>query len=206
MTRISDAVSWINAPSAYNWISLAIAIFTGYTAFAMWSDRRRSVRTEWHLDWVYGEMPRVKCLIKNGLISTLECERIIVRGPLLDVFAAHQGLQNFDKNESWKPNETPVILTIAPGSSSQISVQILADPDGLRSSALSASSRLGAFFTRWFWRTLMWRVPSGPRFSITLVARRRSAAMRSMRFTHTFRIYADSAIKIAESIEKKDAK
>lgn len=201
---MSNFADWVTDPNAYNWITLLgaisaflAAVFTGYSAFLAWRGQRQSIRTEWHHEF-WGSDFRLMCEIFNDTDQTLEVERIKLRGPVRNVFDKHKGT----KHESWPHDEAPVFKDVCePRKTISISFTVHPNPTELRRSANSLPQRVRLSLTILLWRLAKWRFPCGPKFSATLIARRRSSQMRPIRFTHSMRIDPTQAINMADTIE-----
>lgn len=199
-----DFLGWVGQPEAYNWITLigalsamATAGFTGYTASTQWRDRRQRIHVEWTLEG--GNALRVTCDVSNKTNGTVEVERLIVSGPIKGLTLSD--MKSHDKHESWGDNSCPVGRKLEAGGTRAFTFLASYDPSGLRSSASRPSSRSLAWATRLAWRLGFFRFESGVRLSMRLILRRISSPMRPIRKTHRIRIYAASAMHIADTID-----
>lgn len=209
MIGFSTFLEWVSRPESYNWITLvsaiaasATALFTGYSAFALWIDRRKRVNAEWKLEVGQGGFT-LQVLLQNGLGTTIEPERAIVRGPVKSVTASGKDVRGPDKHESWPDNVAPLFpCEVATGEITSFKIHVLPEASALRTKASSWLKRPRFWLTVLAWKTLHWRFSSGVKFSVIILARRRSSTMRPIRLTHSIRIYPAQATKMADTIEK----
>jgi hypothetical protein len=197
--------AWIEAPASYNWVALIgvaaaviTAFATGYSANLDRLSRRERITAEWSFENEADRL-RVTLQVKNQTQTTLDGDRIRVRGPVRDVTPATREA----KHESWSNFECPFRFAVKPGGSETFSFIIVPDPQLLRHSATSWLGGPRSWVGRSLWRLFGWRLEFGPRFSITSRLRRRSSPMRPIRLTAVKRIYDPMAIKMAEAIEAK---
>jgi len=205
----TDFANWVTDPKAYNWITLVGALsallaaaFTGYSAYLSRRAQRQFVRAEWRHEFSNNIDFRMICEIFNNTDYTLEIDRVVVRGPVSNVRQYAHGKAQ-EKHTSWAANEAPMRQeTCPPRSSCTVSFIVDPDPNQIRKSANKNIQRLRLMVTKALWNSLYWRFPSGPKFSASLITRRRSSQMRPSRLTHRMRIYPEHAIMIADTIEK----
>lgn len=183
--------------------ALLTAFFTGYSAYVIWDGRRQRVNAEWDREVSDGKIV-VSCYIRNDTDSQLVGESITVRGPVLNV-VPWDG-KSLDKHTSWSANSAPASFKIESGEKGRFRFQIDPDPSGLRSGASSLSSRARMVALKFLWRMFKWRLPAGPKFSILLIARRRSSQMRTIRLTHIMSIYPQIAMQVAAKAESNSEK
>lgn len=200
---------WVSRPESYNWITLvsaiaasATALFTGYSALALWLDRRKRVNAEWKLEVSQGGFT-LRVQLQNGLGTTIETERAIVRGPVKNVTASGKDVRGPDKHESWPNNVAPLSpCEVASGEKTEFKIHVMPDASALRMKASSWLKRPRFWLTVLAWKTLHWRFSSGVKFSVIVLIRRRSSTMRPIRLTHSIRIYPAQAMQMADNIEK----
>lgn len=195
----------VNADWLAAWAAILTALFTGYTAWQGRQDRKRRVEVEWEQDWYSssGEC-RIMCRIKNQSGSTLKVERATVTGPVRDLQIARDGRAQ-DKHPSWGKADAPVSVTILEGQDGRFSLLLFVDPQSSREAAVRSKSSARSKLAKWAWQLGHFRLPIGVKFSIKVIAYRSSSTWRPIRLTHTIRVYADTVIKMAETIEKNAA-
>lgn len=137
----------------------------------------------------------------NGLSCTIDGDRISVRGPVAMV-----SRMNREKHESWRKFEVDLFQLEVPAHD-QRPVTICIDLDVTKLAQMASSWRMKPrlWIAMILWKAFHWRFESGVKVRISATVRRRSATMRPMRLTHTVRIAAPHAMKIAESIENRAA-
>jgi hypothetical protein len=208
---LENFINWVSDPISYNWItllaaasSLLAAIFTGYSAYLSWRASRPFHRAEWHHE-LYGDAINLSCQVFNETDQTLELEFVRVKGPVANVLCENAGRTN-EKHKSWGPTKAPCSEACPPKKS--VTVRFVINPDAqlLRASAKSLIQRFWLLWAKLLWRFAEWRVPAGPKFSVTLVARKRSSKLRPVHFTHKMRIYPAQAISMAGKIDEKSSK
>lgn len=208
---MGDFIAWVSDPSAYNWITLIgsvaallTALFTGYTAATNWLDRREKLTVEWEVDQDQSYF-RVICHVSNQTSKTLTADTVRVRGPVRRVERWSDGRPD-TKHESWEADTAPLRGVFEPKKSGILAFIVYPDPSALRDEASSWRSSTRLWLAKALWRTLGWRLSSGPKFSIRLTMTRRVSPMRPIRRTHELRIHAATAMKMAETIEASAAK
>ena len=208
---MENFINWVSDPVSYNWITLLAAvssflaaIFTGYSAYLSWRASRHVHRAEWHHE-LNGDAVNLSCQVYNETEQTLELEFVRVKGPVANVLWVRAGRTN-EKHESWGPTKAPCSEACPPKKS--VTVRFVINPNAqlLRTSAKSLLQRFWLLWAKLLWRFAEWRVPAGPKFSVTLVARKRSSKLRPVHFTHNMRIYPAQAISMAESIDGNASK
>jgi hypothetical protein len=201
----SEFISWVEAPAAYNWITLIgvagglmTAVFTGYSAGTQWADRRKRVIAEWDSHLSNGILV-VTCSITNKTKGTITGEAVeaFKFSPEIRVSGAHE------KHKSWGKNRAPLNLAIPPDQADRFSVSITADPDQVRKAMNRYSSRLKGWISRALWSSLHWRVPLGASISIRVTLRRKSSEMRPIRVTHRIRM---NEVIVMHMEQNRDAK
>ncbi|MBQ0803120.1 MAG: hypothetical protein KBT76_15445 [Sulfitobacter litoralis] len=204
MSSWETFIAWVEAPEAYNWLTLLgvavggmTAIFTGYTAGTQWVDRRRKVTAEW--SHVFNDNHIViSCKIQNGTKGTIIGDRAVVKGDLSHI---KEGSQR-EKHKSWASNEAPASIEIAPGGTGKLVFDVFPDPVRLRKQATRYSSKIGFSLSKFLWQRLHWQLPLGASVSMLIRLRRRSSPMRPIRITHRIRIYEPMAMKIADNVDE----
>jgi hypothetical protein len=202
---VQDFVAWVNDPSAYNWITLIgvfgglmTAAFTGYSAYTHWADRRSTIYAEWNHEFTNSEV-QIWCEITNNTKGTITGERVSAYG----LPSSIKILNAPDKHESWAPNEAGLRLEIPSKSTKTVKFVLSPDPKELRQSGGSYSSRIGSTISKLLWRQLQWKYATGGAVSIKLTVRRRISQVRPIRLTYRIRIYAATAISMADQAEAK---
>lgn len=204
---IDDFFSWVADPVAYNWISLSAALaslltaaFTGYTAFLAWKDRRQTITAVWtpelhRANDSYKYELHVK--IANNTTEDLKSDSIEISGGATGLKQSNTGA----KNASWPEHRTHVALNLDAGAVKTARFEFWLDLPKIQRRNLLKSYSPRMLAAKALWHIFYWRVPAGPRLSISLILRRRSSPMRPIRLTHVIRIYPQT-IKQIEAIIK----
>lgn len=160
---------------------------------------------EWDRDWFSsaGEC-RIICHIRNRSGSTLKVERATVTGPVKNLLVSRKGTAEV-KHPSWEKAVAPVSVEIADGQKGEFSLLLFVDPQSAREAAIRSKSSARSKLAKWAWQIGHFRLSVGVKFSIKVIAYRNSSTWRPIRLTHTIRVYADTVIKMADTIEKKAA-
>ncbi|MBU0643661.1 MAG: hypothetical protein KJ731_21100 [Alphaproteobacteria bacterium] len=205
-----DFAKWISAPSAYNWITLLgaisalmAAIFTGYSAYISWKSQKKFIRSEWRIEYRENFIIAI-CEVFNRTDQTIDLERAIAKGPVANILTIDSG-RTLAKNESWDALHTPTPHNChcKPYKTQTVSFAVHPSPQKLRKSTKSIPQKFQLSLGKLLWRSFTWRLGAGPKFSISLIARRRSSQLRPIRLTHSMRMYPLHAIKMADTIENK---
>ena len=202
-------IAWIAKPEAYNWITLigalsavATAIFTGYAAFTAWSDRRHRMSAEWTHEFFPLPHIRVTFHLTNSTPYVLLGEAVEVSGPIKEVLPWLHGKID-EKHGSFPAERAPFRFEIEANTRDAASFVVLMDPERVQEAASTPLSVARSSLGKLLWRLFRWRLPAGASLSIVVIARRRSAPMRPIRFTHTIRIHAETAQQIAANMANK---
>ena len=210
---MGDVIAWIEAPKAYNWITLLgsmagilTAIFTGYMAAQGRNDRRQQIIPEWSNATKSSTYPTqfgLHCELFNRTRGTIMIERVEISGPALDI--RQGGTSIIEKHHSWPSNVAPINGNdIGPGRDGIVHLSISVDQASAKELAKSISAKASLLWTKFVWKSFRWRSSHGVKFSICLTVRRKSSPIRPIRFTHSFRIPAATIMQMPDATVPTD--
>jgi hypothetical protein len=219
---MTELLSWIGSEEAGNWIALATAfgtvftaLATGYTAKVIWQERKPKVRSEWRVS----ENPKtsyafflIHLYIHNDQDGLIFGEYAEIKGPVANIAirtksspTTYQNVRSGRKYAQTAPRKVGInFLSLDPKSTEQLDLVVELDPEEIKKVVNSMWPRVRNWWSHRALDWFDWRVSSGVEFSISLIVRRRSSPRRPIRITQKVSIPADMAMKIVDNMASDD--